>query len=502
MKSMMQFMPANVKSMMANTILEKFNGDTPIHLAVLNNYAKCTKYLIETGVTLGSTNSMGWKEWDRDSHFGSRTSIDMALLPTRMKRNQEENRNMQERRMTLNRLFAQEIRLQRTSSKCDFVLVFGIKEYQQCKYLYEAFKNRSEETLGIALGCDPISEPPQEQYDPYGSHFHWPGVKKDDGFISSWFKFLSQRKKRIFMKIYCNENDLNAWAQEMNLKHKIRGEKQYRFFNADESEQFEPFRSRHRQAIILDILKRTFDKDRYLRQKVMKGFFATHSERGRHLLLENYFHNPASWPPIGRLMLWLREGQHINYHSLNFVRVYFGQKYAMFFAWLEFTTTWMIVGLAFPGLVFHIINEILHIDFILFLVGGIMVFSYDRYEGKRRELLEAWHVETGEVDDYTRPEFYGDILLPVQQSRFTDGKTEKVYPEFKRTLTQIVGTLILLLCVGAVVGIFVSIRLIDMSDYMNEVVQNLRSTRIRRIAGFMITVMNVIYSTMAKNLPC
>ena len=161
------------------------------------------------------------------------------------------------------------------------------------------------------------------------------------------------------MKIYCNEEDLNAWAQEMNFKHKVRGEKQYRFFNADESEQFEPFRSRHRQAIILDILKRTFDKDRYLRQKVMKGFFATHSERGRHLLLENYFHNAASWPPIGRLMLWLQEGQHINYHSLNFVRVYFGQKYAMFFAWLEFTTTWMIVGLAFPGLVFHIINEIL-----------------------------------------------------------------------------------------------------------------------------------------------
>ena len=84
-------------------------------------------------------------------------------------------------------------------------------------------------------GCDPISEPPQGQYDPYGSHFHWPGVKKDDGFISSWFKFLSQRKKRIFMKIHCDDKYLNTWAQEMNLKHKIRGEKQYRFFNADES---------------------------------------------------------------------------------------------------------------------------------------------------------------------------------------------------------------------------------------------------------------------------
>ena len=36
----------------------------------------------------------------------------------------------------------------------------------------------------------------------------------------------------------------------------MRGEKKYRIFIADESEKFEPFRSRHRQAIILDILKR------------------------------------------------------------------------------------------------------------------------------------------------------------------------------------------------------------------------------------------------------
>ena len=90
------------------------------------------------------------------------------------------------------------------------------------------------------------------------------------------------------MKIYCSDEDLNIWAQEMNFKHKVRGEKKYRIFNADEFEKFEPFRSRHRQAIVLDILKRTFDKDRYLKQKVMKGFFATHSKRGRYLVVENY----------------------------------------------------------------------------------------------------------------------------------------------------------------------------------------------------------------------
>ena len=224
-KSMIQFIPANQKSKMAEKQSWKnFNGDTPIHLAVLKDHPTCAKYLIETGVTLGSTNSMGWKEWDLcDSHFGSHTSIDMALLPTKMKTNREENRIIQEHSMTLKKLFLREIRSQRTSSKCDFVLVFGSDNYQQCKYLYEAFKNRSEETLGIALGCDPISEPPQEQYVSRGSHFHWPGVKEDDGPFSSWFKFLSQRKKRIFMKIYCNEEDLNAWAQEMNFKHKIRG---------------------------------------------------------------------------------------------------------------------------------------------------------------------------------------------------------------------------------------------------------------------------------------
>ena len=145
-KSMIQFIPANQKSKMAEKQSWKnFNGDTPIHLAVLKDHPTCAKYLIETGVTLGSTNSMGWKEWDLcDSHFGSHTSIDMALLPVKMKTNREENRIIQEHSMTLKKLFLREIRSQRTSSKCDFVLVFGSDNYQQCKYLYEAFKNEAK----------------------------------------------------------------------------------------------------------------------------------------------------------------------------------------------------------------------------------------------------------------------------------------------------------------------------------------------------------------------
>ena len=83
--------------------------------------------------------------------------------------------------------------------------------------------------------------------------------------------------------------------------------------------------------------------------------------------VENYFQKATKWPPIGRLFLWLREGPNLNYDALSFVRVYFGQKYAMFFAWVEYTTTWMIVGLALPGLVFYIINEVLQLDFILII---------------------------------------------------------------------------------------------------------------------------------------
>ena len=41
---------------------------------------------------------------------------------------------------------------QHTSSNCDFVLVFSTEHYEQCKHLYEAFKNASEETLDIVLG--------------------------------------------------------------------------------------------------------------------------------------------------------------------------------------------------------------------------------------------------------------------------------------------------------------------------------------------------------------
>ena len=46
--------------------------------------------------------------------------------------------------MSLRTFFLRKMKSQHTSSNCDFVLVFGTEHYEQCKHLYEAFKNVSE----------------------------------------------------------------------------------------------------------------------------------------------------------------------------------------------------------------------------------------------------------------------------------------------------------------------------------------------------------------------
>ena len=175
-KAMIEFLSIQDRREMANgKDWKNYNGDTPIHLAVLQNNPLCAKYIVETGVELGLINSMGWKEWDLcEAKFGSKTIVNVPMRNIVNNKKQKGNkkkhvanagnpvkiiREESQQEMSLRTFFLRKMKSQHTSSNCDFVLVFGTEHYEQCKHLYEAFKNVSEETLDIVLGCNRIANP-------------------------------------------------------------------------------------------------------------------------------------------------------------------------------------------------------------------------------------------------------------------------------------------------------------------------------------------------------
>ena len=76
----MNFFPYKIDEKWQTKDWKNYNGDTPIHLAVLQNNPLCAKYIVETGVELGLINSMGWKEWDLcEAKFGSKTIVNVPM---------------------------------------------------------------------------------------------------------------------------------------------------------------------------------------------------------------------------------------------------------------------------------------------------------------------------------------------------------------------------------------------------------------------------------------
>ena len=511
-----------------------FYHDTPLHCAVLGSqmdfakqdstlqqrssqlhaYADCVEILLTSGKIhhLGHVNFLGWREWDL---INTPKNRNMDLIEHAFRDNSESYRQV----------IAAEKTAEGKPAHYDFVLVFDPQNVEEALLLYDSFTTISEETLNVTLMCTypQVEEKDPKKKNPYYSEssFTWPGVRGNGCLARTFGKCLSQQKERIYMQVGCSNDHLRTWAEHMNLRMKVRGSMEYRFFSKAEHENFEPFRSRHRQQIILDIMKRTFDKDRYLSQGVLKGFFATHTDRGRSLLSEHYFSDGKKgrrhsqrpgcqrccidWPPLRRMSVWMKEGPGLNFNSLTFVKVYLGQKYAMFFAWLEFHTTWMILMLSIPGIALQVVVYLMDSDatLVFFAIYVVLWFAVvtERWKRKRSELLTHWNVETGDVDDYTRPEFFGDIALPTQQSRITDGKPDKVYPNRKRICTKILGLPVLFLCIGIVITIFVSASILKVSETILAM-ENAADvqTIIGGIQAASITVMNACYSALAMKL--
>jgi hypothetical protein len=142
------------------------------------------------------------------------------------------------------------------------------------------------------------------------------------------------------------------------------------------------------------------------------------------------------------------------------VRAYFGEKVALYFAWLAFYGYYLIYPALFCAAVYAYDSakdvddeeEGVHVE--QFLVAGFLVawsaYYKESWDIESQYCAVRWGTLRFEAEEADRPQFEGDPAEPRRVSPITN-QSETYYPESKRTRTRIVSLVFVMLSIAALV---------------------------------------------------
>eukprot|EP00742_Colponemidia_sp_Colp-10_P001240 GILJ01001335.1.p1 GENE.GILJ01001335.1~~GILJ01001335.1.p1 ORF type:complete len:740 (-),score=116.80 GILJ01001335.1:190-2355(-) len=147
---------------------------------------------------------------------------------------------------------------------------------------------------------------------------------------------------------------------------------------------------------------------------------------------------------------------------MNRIRDYFGEKIALYFGWLGFYTTWLVVP-SLAGIVVQIAyfattpqsyNNWTLYPFCIFMALWATFFM-EFWKRKNASFCLQWGTIGYEEEEMPRPEFYGDRRIsPVND------KPELYYPPMKRLRDYLINYSVITSCVGGVILLVISVFLL------------------------------------------
>ncbi|CAL8354118.1 unnamed protein product [Lota lota] len=279
-----------------------------------------------------------------------------------------------------------------------------------------------------------------------------------------------------------------------------------RFLDSDNKETF--FKMTQRHQLLYEILARTpygdvtrgeVGVDRLLSEEVFSAAYPLH---------EGSYEVPG-WVSSDRLSVrqvlfqyWARWGSWYRYQPLDHIRDYFGEKIALYFAWLGFYTGWLlpaaVVGTVVFLFGFWLINtdipakELCHSDIImcplcnicshwnlssicltfkvglLFDNGGTVFFSVfmalwsvtflEFWKRSCSGLTHRWDCsQYQEVEERPRPEF--TAMAPMTTRNPVTGAEEPYFPETQRLRRTLTGCMVIIVMVAMVLMFLIAIIL-------------------------------------------
>jgi Calcium-activated chloride channel. len=312
-------------------------------------------------------------------------------------------------------------------------------------------------------------------------------------------------KNLYYLMIKMNEEKLAEECSNLGLKMKLLNSYEYEAFDYKRITDFEPFRSRQRQEITLNVLKKLLDVDQLKEQNVIQKIYLMHTVSGAHRIKEIWLKSKRwYWPePLTSYKEYFSEGKHLNFTAITALRQYFGEKTSFYFAWVSFYTVYLLI-LAVPGVVFFILNQRFQ-DHLLGLANlmlsiwvGLTALATtlltERWKRKGAEIATRWGVlgllSNTSGHKQVRKEFSGDEMISE-----TTGYLTKYNGKSRTVLYFIASFPVLLLLLALVVATFIATyQLQDLLNDKNVLLRYLPGI----INGIVITIINYLYGRFAR----
>ncbi|KAJ3590274.1 hypothetical protein NHX12_008228 [Muraenolepis orangiensis] len=246
----------------------------------------------------------------------------------------------------------------------------------------------------------------------------------------------------------------------------FRTSKLDRFLGSDNRETF--FKKTQRHQLLYEILARTpygevskgeVGVDRLLSEGVFTAAYPLHE--GPHEVPELV---PPDRLSVRQVLFqyWARWGSWYRYQPLDHIRDYFGEKIALYFAWLGFYTGWLlpaaVVGTVVFLFGFWLINtdvaarELCDSDIIIVFMALWSVAFLEFWKRTCSGLTHRWDCsQYQEVEERPRPEF--TAMAPMTTRNPVTGAEEPYFPEtqrLRRILTGCMVTMVLMFLISII----------------------------------------------------
>ncbi|ETV84034.1 hypothetical protein, variant 1 [Aphanomyces astaci] len=251
-------------------------------------------------------------------------------------------------------------------------------------------------------------------------------------------------------------------AEHMQLMHRRRGSSQMHVFHASDKHEFEPFRSLQRQLVVFNLIRDNVNLKRHLQRGTIFDLFPLHDVVGHNAIAAHWvLGHGGRWKvqPWHGLRQYLFETPTHTYDMLWPLRLYFGDKHALYIAWIQFYTSYLLV-VAVPCLIVEILWAIQALPSavppLVMLVLVWITFLVERWKRKRAEMLCNWGLpapDGGSAGGLVSAEFHGDFVVDTATN-------ERIveFPMSVRTLRIYVGMPLLMAMVALAVLSFIGMK--------------------------------------------
>lgn len=287
----------------------------------------------------------------------------------------------------------------------------------------------------------------------------------------------------FYLMLKMDEKSLDQECYQNKIKVKVLNDYNYVRYDPERKTDFEPFRSRQRQEITLAALGNIVDFNQLKELKVVSSIYPMHTVSGV-AKIHNTWIKSEKWylpEPFSSFPAYFKEGRNLDFSAITSLKVYFGEKFSFYFAWLSFYTC-ILSLLAVPGIVVYILNR-LKPDYTSVLLPAWVLYSslvstllVERWKRKNAEIATRWGtidlLNNSHEESHPRKEYIGDEVISDATGTLTKVNRQNVKRRY-----YFISFLVFILCSAIVIYSYIG-------------TQNLKSRNTQWIIQFLVGAIN------------